>query len=68
VQNVVVSSAGAIMANPKISEYAAAKSALLGMVWKAALEYGEQGIRINAVLLGAMETPMFAKTFSNMAE
>lgn len=64
---VVVSSTGAIKANPRICEYAAAKSGVLGLVRNAALEYGRQGIRVNAVLPGAVETPMFAKTLAKMS-
>jgi NAD(P)-dependent dehydrogenase (short-subunit alcohol dehydrogenase family) len=40
--------------------YVAAKHALLGMTRTAALEYAAQGIRINAVGPGFIETPLLS--------
>jgi NAD(P)-dependent dehydrogenase (short-subunit alcohol dehydrogenase family) len=42
------------------SIYAASKSALEGMVRALAIEVGGQNIRINNVLPGAIDTPMYA--------
>ncbi|MBC6990556.1 SDR family NAD(P)-dependent oxidoreductase [Hymenobacter sp. BT491] len=43
------------------SAYVAAKHGLIGLTETAALEYGPQGIRINAVCPGFIETPMLTK-------
>jgi NAD(P)-dependent dehydrogenase (short-subunit alcohol dehydrogenase family) len=41
-----------------IGAYVAAKHGVLGLTRAAALEYAEQGLRVNAVLPGFTETPM----------
>ena len=43
---------------PMASLYAAAKAGILGLTKSAALEYGVKGIRINALVAGAFDTPM----------
>jgi NAD(P)-dependent dehydrogenase (short-subunit alcohol dehydrogenase family) len=55
---VVTSSSATMVARPGLAAYAATKEALQGIVRAAALEYGEQGIRINALLPGITDTPM----------
>ncbi|KAJ5162744.1 oxidoreductase short chain dehydrogenase/reductase family superfamily [Penicillium coprophilum] len=45
--------------------FAASKHAALGMVKSAALEVGSRGIRVNCVLPGAIETPMFHEVIDN---
>lgn len=55
---VVVSSiAGAAVGWAGHTPYSAAKAGLLGFVRSAALELGPQGIRVNAVLPGVIESP-----------
>ncbi len=44
---------------PGIAAYAASKAGLLGLANTLAAEYGPQGIRVNAVLPGAVDTPMY---------
>ncbi len=53
-----VSSIHAIETEPLVASYAAAKSALLSLTRSSALEGNPLGIRINAVLPGAVNTPM----------
>lgn len=53
-----VSSIHAQETTPLVASYAAAKAALLSLTRSAAIEGGEKGIRVNAVLPGAIDTPM----------
>lgn len=43
---------------PQVAPYAAAKAALLSLTRSAALEGAPKGIRVNAILPGAIDTPM----------
>ncbi|GAD92797.1 oxidoreductase, short chain dehydrogenase/reductase family superfamily [Paecilomyces variotii No. 5] len=45
--------------------FAASKHAAVGMIKSAALEAGKRGVRVNAVLPGAVETPMFHRVRQN---
>ena len=53
-----VSSVHAIATSPSIAAYAASKGALLALTRAMALEFGAEGVRVNAVLPGAIDTPM----------
>ena len=54
----VTSSLQAFATRPGGSAYTASKRALVGLVQAAALEYGAQGIRVNALCPGVINTPM----------
>jgi len=53
-----VSSIHAIETSPLVAPYAAAKAAVLSLTRSASLEGKPKGIRVNAVLPGAIDTPM----------
>ena len=53
-----VSSIHAVETSPLVSPYAAAKAAVLSLTRSAAIEGSARGIRVNAVLPGAVNTPM----------
>lgn len=53
-----VSSVHALATSKNISAYAASKGAILAFTRSTALEFAEEGIRVNAVLPGAVDTNM----------
>jgi NAD(P)-dependent dehydrogenase (short-subunit alcohol dehydrogenase family) len=53
-----VASIHAVATEPLVAPYAAAKTALLSLTRSASLEGKPKGIRVNAVLPGAIDTPM----------
>jgi NAD(P)-dependent dehydrogenase (short-subunit alcohol dehydrogenase family) len=53
-----VSSVHAVETTPLVAAYAAAKAALLSLTRSASIEGKPKGIRVNAVLPGAIDTPM----------
>jgi NAD(P)-dependent dehydrogenase (short-subunit alcohol dehydrogenase family) len=53
-----ISSIHALETTPMVSTYAAAKAALLSLTRSSAIEGKAKGIRVNAILPGAIDTPM----------
>jgi NAD(P)-dependent dehydrogenase (short-subunit alcohol dehydrogenase family) len=53
-----LSSVHALETEPNVAPYAAAKAAMLSLTRSAALEGIPKGIRVNAILPGAIDTPM----------
>jgi NAD(P)-dependent dehydrogenase (short-subunit alcohol dehydrogenase family) len=53
-----IASVHAVMTTPMVAPYAAAKAAVLSLTRSAAIEGKPKGIRANAVLPGAIDTPM----------
>jgi NAD(P)-dependent dehydrogenase (short-subunit alcohol dehydrogenase family) len=58
---VVTSSSNAIATQAKRSAYTASKRALVGLVQAAALDYAQQGIRVNTLIPGTTDTPFLRK-------
>ncbi|MFC5473083.1 SDR family oxidoreductase [Paraherbaspirillum soli] len=58
---------GYSFAFPGVAAYAASKSGLIGLTQALAAEYGPQGIRVNAILPGAVDTQMY-RDMNNTAE
>lgn len=56
-----IASLHALRASPNVAPYAAAKAALLSLTRSAAIEGRAMGIRANAIVPGAITTPMLAQ-------
>jgi NAD(P)-dependent dehydrogenase (short-subunit alcohol dehydrogenase family) len=57
-----------VIALPAIEVYVASKHAVIGLTKSAALEFGKQGIRINAVLPAVIETDMYRRFIGEAPE
>jgi NAD(P)-dependent dehydrogenase (short-subunit alcohol dehydrogenase family) len=55
---VAISSKAGESGTPNCAQYCASKAGILGLVRGAALDYADKGIRVNAILPGATQTPM----------
>lgn len=52
---------------PQVAAYAASKSGLIGLTQVLAAEFGPQGVRVNSILPGAVDTDMY-RTMNNTPE
>lgn len=55
------SSVAGLLGMPGLEIYMVSKHAVIGLTKSAALEFGKQGIRVNAVLPAAIETDMLQR-------
>ncbi len=55
---VIVSSVAGLIAGPQMAGYTTAKHALIGLTRSLAVDYGPQGVRVNALCPGWVRTPM----------
>ncbi len=62
------SSIGGLVGGARRGTYQAAKHGVLGLTKSAAIEYASQGIRINAVCPGIIDTPMVAGMLTTQAD
>ena len=62
------SSSLGVVGMPGVEIYAASKHAVIGLTKSAAVEFGKQGIRINAVLPAAIETDMLQRFVGDKPE
>jgi NAD(P)-dependent dehydrogenase (short-subunit alcohol dehydrogenase family) len=53
---------------PGVAAYAASKSGLIGLTQALAAEFSPHGVRVNAILPGAVDTPMFREKNSSAEE
>ena len=59
---VFTSSVGALEGFPGYAAYCSAKAGLIGLARSLAIDYGPQGVRVNVVCPGAIDTPVMAAT------
>ena len=59
-----VASQLALVGSPLLSAYIASKAGVLGLTRTLAIEAAAQGVRVNVVCPGAVETPMLMKQFA----
>ena len=64
---VVIASTAARVGEPYIAAYTASKHGVLGLVRSAAAELAREGITVNAVCPGYVDTPMTESTIDNIA-
>jgi len=55
------------VAVPNAAEYIASKHAVIGLMKAAAIECGPLGVRVNAILPGVVDTPLFRRQFGDPA-
>src|SRR3546814_3613777 len=60
-------SAAGVVGVPMHGEYVGAKHAVVGLTRVAAADYGKHGIRVNALVPGAVRTPMLQRAMDNDA-
>lgn len=65
---VITASQHTVATRPGFAPYTSAKRALLGLAQVAALDYGQQGIRVNVLSPGITNTPLFQRSTGGSKE
>lgn len=60
---VLQASVGGVIGVPEIAPYAAAKGGVIALTRQMAVDYGPQGIRVNAICPGTVPTPLVRATY-----
>ena len=60
---VLQASVGGVIGVPGIAPYAAAKAGVIGLARQMAVDYGPDGIRVNAICPGTVPTPLVRATY-----
>ena len=55
---VIVASVWGVVAGPAVAAYAAAKGGLINLIRTMAIDHGPDGIRVNAICPGGIDTPL----------
>ena len=64
----IVTATGCKISFPGVAAYAASKSGLIGLTQALAAEFSPHGVRVNAILPGAVDTPMFREKNNSVEE
>src|SRR3546814_9358840 len=64
---VTTASVAGVVGVPMHGEYVGATHAVVGMTRGAAADYGQHGIRVHALVPGAVRTPMLQRAMANVA-
>lgn len=60
---VFVASASALVGTPRMAAYSASKGGMVSLAREMAVDYADQGIRVNAICPGSIDTPMLRAGF-----
>jgi NAD(P)-dependent dehydrogenase (short-subunit alcohol dehydrogenase family) len=65
---VFVASASALVGTPRMAAYSASKGGIVALAREMAVDYAGQGIRVNAICPGSIDTPMLRAGFAAAAD